>query len=322
MPRQNIKVSQKLPKYFVLNKKRGQTPLELLQQLKSSRAELADVPLSYAGRLDPMAEGKMLALVGDECKRQAKYTDLDKEYEVTILLGAKTDTGDLLGLVDMFAKSSPKDMLNSSASSNIYNVYTDEKLLKAIKRELGSHSRKYPAFSSKTVQGKPLFLYTLENRLQEIQIPEHIETFYKISFNRKNNSNGKDNGRKYFEPISANELQKRILDALAVVPRSDEPSKRLGEDFRQDVVRARWNEFFVAQKKTEEAEFFLLHVRVTCGSGAYMRTLAERIGSSLGVPALAFSINRTKMGRFIRIGPSGAPSFFTGFWIRQYYATD
>jgi tRNA U55 pseudouridine synthase TruB len=44
-----------------INKNVGETPLELLERLRRERPELAQETLSYAGRLDPMAEGVMLA---------------------------------------------------------------------------------------------------------------------------------------------------------------------------------------------------------------------------------------------------------------------
>ena len=50
------------------------------------------------GRLDPLAEGVLLILIGDECKNKEKYLGLDKEYEVAIIFGISTDTGDALGL--------------------------------------------------------------------------------------------------------------------------------------------------------------------------------------------------------------------------------
>ena len=267
----------------MLQKKRGETPLELLNSWKESHsaaAELADVPMSYAGRLDPMAEGKMLVLLGDECKKQGTYTKLDKEYEIQVLLDIKTDTGDVLGFPDVSEKKA---------------VTKKDEIKKVLAHELGSRSRKYPIYSSKTVHGKPLFLYALENTLDTIQIPEHIETIHSITLNG-------------IEIVSKDHLQSRIEDSLALVPRSDEPSKVLGADFRQDEVRARWKELF---SKVPSRNFTILTLSVTCGSGSYMRTLAERIGLSLGSTGLALSINRTKIGAYISFGPFG-------FWLKQY----
>ena len=269
-----------LPPYVVLEKKRGETPLSLLQAWQVEHPEFANVPLSYAGRLDPMAKGKMLVLIGDECKKQSLYTKLDKEYEIEVLIGLTTDTGDGLG----FVTEEPQKLSEAKPLSVVLN------------RELGSHSRRYPAYSSKTVNGKPLFLYALEGTLRDITIPEHIETIYQIKLTKT-------------EHIRAAELRGRIQDSLSLVPRSDEPSKILGADFRQDEVRTRWNEFFA--KQSPQKEFTILHLRVTCASGVYMRSLAKRIGTSLGSAGLALSINRTKIGRFIKTGP-------IGFWTKEF----
>jgi tRNA pseudouridine(55) synthase len=269
-----------VPPYVVLHKKRGETPLELLTAWQASHSELKNVRLSYAGRLDPMAEGKMLVLLGDECKKQMLYTKLDKEYEIEVLLDLKTDTGDVLGFPAMSEKRA---------------VHVTADIKAALAHEHGSRSRKYPAYSSKTVHGKPLFLYALENTLSTITIPEHIEKIYSLAHMGT-------------ETLSKDELQKRIEQSLALVPRSDEPSKILGADFRQDEVRARWQELF---SKVPARTFIILTLRVTCGSGSYMRTLAERIGMSLGSTGLALSIKRTRIGKFVELGP-------VGFWFKQF----
>jgi tRNA pseudouridine(55) synthase len=269
-----------MPPYVVLHKKRGQTPLELLTAWQSSHSGLANVSMSYAGRLDPMAEGKMLVLLGDECKKQTAYTKLDKEYEIEVLLDVKTDTGDVLGFPDISERR---------AVHSVADIKT------VLGHERGVRSRKYPAYSSKTVHGKPLFLYALENTLSSITIPEHIETIYSL----------KHTGT---ETLSKDELKKRIEESLSLVPRSDEPSKILGADFRQDEVRARWQELL---KKVPARTFIILTLRVTCGSGSYMRTLAERIGMSLGSTGLALSIKRTRIGKFAELGS-------VGFWLKQF----
>lgn len=89
---------RRMEPYVVLYKKVGQTPLHVLEAYKNEHPELANVPMAYAGRLDPMAEGKLLVLQGDECKVQEKYHSLDKEYEFEVLFGVSSDTADVLGL--------------------------------------------------------------------------------------------------------------------------------------------------------------------------------------------------------------------------------
>lgn len=242
---------------------------------KKEHPDLAELPASYAGRLDPMASGKLLVLFGDECKKQKQYTGLDKEYEVEVLLDIGSDTGDALGIV--------------SASGRETRV--DEKVLRELlKSEVGAHERAYPAYSSKTVNGKPLFLYALEGKLGEIEIPTHEEKIYRISLLHMNR-------------ISSVELRTRIDEFLSLAPTSDEPSKQLGADFRIKAVRESWNTALA----DEQRSYMVVRLRIACASGTYMRSLAGRIGEALGTKALALSIHRTKIGKY-----------WKGVWWRVY----
>lgn len=269
-----------MKRFVVVDKKVGETPLKAVQIWKREHPDYAEVPASYAGRLDPMASGKLLVLIGDACKRQRAYTDLDKEYEIEVLLGAGSDTGDVLGVPEY-----ARDKIEMNR----------EILATVLRSERGAHMRAYPAFSSKTVQGKPLFLHALEGTLSGMKIPEHIEHIYRI----------RHDGSCI---IPSAELKKRIRGLLDRVPRTDEPSKRLGEDFRVDAIRAHWESLF----KEIGGDFTVLHLTVTCASGTYMRSLAGRIGAALGTKALALSIKRTRIGRYLPVWRG------RGFWVRAY----
>ncbi len=268
-------------RFVVLDKKVGETPLAAIRTWKIRNQKYTDVPVCYAGRLDPMACGKLLVLLGDECKQQRAYMDLDKEYEIEVLLDMGSDTGDVLGIPEYADKETLVDT----------GILTD-----ALYRERGAHMRAYPTFSSKTVNGKPLFLHALEGTLSHIKIPKHVERIYRIQHQGS-----------YI--ISDTELEARVSKFLDLVPRTDEPSKRLGEDFRVDAVRVHWKSLF---KIVHTRSFAVLRLKITCASGTYMRSLAGRIGVSLHSKAFALSIKRTKMGKYIPMW-GGA-----GFWIRTY----
>ena len=60
-------------KYFV-HKRWGETPLEALERLRAEEGIAADVPMTYAGRLDPAAEGLLIILTGEECKNKDAYS--------------------------------------------------------------------------------------------------------------------------------------------------------------------------------------------------------------------------------------------------------
>ncbi len=260
----------------VIDKQVGETPLMALERWKVANPAYAAAPASYAGRLDPMASGKLLILLGDECKRQKDYTKLDKEYEIEVLLEVGSDTGDALGLVEYTELQTPIE---------------SQHLVRVLNAEIGSHTRSYPSFSSKTVNGKPLFLHALEGTTSSITIPTHEEHIYSIAVQQ-------------IVTISSAHLAAHMKDFLTKVPRSNESSKQLGADFRIDAVRTGWEKLM---RETGQRAFIVLKLRVACGSGTYMRSLAGRIGEAFGTRALALSINRTKIGRRWR-----------GWWIKQF----
>jgi tRNA pseudouridine55 synthase len=120
-------------------KNRFETPLESLNRLRLERPELANETLSYAGRLDPMAEGVLLVLVGEEENRdRQKYLGLDKSYEVDILFGIATDSFDLLGLITHI----DREKVDQTKAEEVLQTF------------LGSHEFPYPAFSSKVLSQK------------------------------------------------------------------------------------------------------------------------------------------------------------------------
>ncbi len=254
-----------MKKRVVLNKQIGQTPLEAIEAWRLIHPKYTNVPASYAGRLDPMASGKLLILLGDECKRQKKYTILDKKYEVEVLLDVGSDTGDILGIVH----ESPKNTLPNT-----------KQLVEVLKSQVGTRVLPYPVYSSKTVQGKPLFLYALEGKLDSIEIPTHEETIYNIRL-------------KGIYTLTRMNLIERVMTLLSLAPVSTEPSKKLGADFRIREVKESW----ISQSKKSARTFYVLRLTIFCASGTYMRTLASRIGSALGTSALALSIRRTRLGR-------------------------
>lgn len=252
--------------YVCLEKKVGETPRMVVETWRERHPEYAKTPLSYAGRLDPMASGKLLVLIGDECKKQSAYTGLDKEYIIEVLFGVGSDTGDVLGF----------------PTTGVAQEQTEKEIQDALSKQVGSHERAYPVFSSKTVSGKPLFLYALEGTLGSIEIPTHQETIYGAQLSG-------------LTILTAKEVENRVFSSLSLAPRSDEPSKVLGADFRQDDIKEAWGTFF---SEYAGSEFSVATIVVTCGSGTYMRSLAGRLGETLGTRALALSIHRSKIGMF------------------------
>ena len=252
-------------KKVTLNKKIGETPLEVIEKYKKKHPKYKNVKMAYAGRLDPMAEGKLLIIIGEECKNLKQYLNLDKEYVFEVLLGFKSDSQDVLGL----AEARPSGALPNKKD-----------IKEALKKFTGHITLPYPIFSSKTVQGKQLFLWTLENRLNEIEIPTREVNVHKFKYL----------GQK---KIKKEKLQKEIFKKINSIKEVTEESKLLGADFRRGEIRARWNELF-AEVKSDQEKYQILKFKCQCSSGTYMRVLAEKISEELGEYGLAYSIKRTK----------------------------
>lgn len=270
-----------MEKYVVIEKHVGQTPLQALERFRRDAELSTDVPLAYAGRLDPMASGKLLILIGDECKNQVHYHRLDKEYIFEVLLGVSSDTGDVLGLIE--EQQSPTRT-------------PTQRELGEIARDLsGSITLPYPHFSSKTVSGKPLHTWTLEGKISEIEVPTYTAEIYRLDLMNL--------GEAPIDPLV--ELVGSKIESL---PQVTDERKAIGNDFRRVDVRDSWIRFH--ESRTQEA-YAIAQFRCICSSGVYMRSLAEEVARALHTTGLALSIHRLEIGSYQKL------PFGFEFWSKK-----
>jgi tRNA pseudouridine(55) synthase len=261
-----------VPPVLVVEKRLGETPLEALTRVRAERDIDESVPMTYAGRLDPMAEGVLVLLVGEECKKKVEYLGLDKEYEVEIVFGVSTDTYDMLGIPKLSIEKI--EQLPAGGFQKIFQKY------------VGKFSQPYPPFSSKTVNGVQLHTLARAGELpDEDEMPSKEVEIYAVEV-----VNG--------GVISSAALEERIMSGIKLVK----------GDFRQEEIMKQWSGIFrtteVAdgdagvhiQHETSCPNFPMVRIRVKCSSGTYMRSLAERMGRDLGVGAFALSIKRLSIG--------------------------
>ncbi len=156
---QKIPNSQSVAGVFPLYKKAGETLAVLVERFRSEQGISKDTPVTYAGRLDPMAEGLMLLLVGEACKKKDEYLGCDKTYIFEVLFGVATDTFDMLGLITDTKEYSPTEGQIEGSLETIKKTKTFP----------------YPPFSSKPVAGKPLFAHARAGTLPELLPSVHGE---------------------------------------------------------------------------------------------------------------------------------------------------
>lgn len=239
----------------IIYKEVGETPLEALERLRASNIELINQKLSYAGRLDPMAEGLLMITIGDENKNKEEYLNLDKIYEAEILFGVSTDTFDLLGKV----------VANKSITA------IDEKnLSKVMNSFLGEHEWDYAPFSSKTVDGIPLFELARKKLIKIL--PKRKSTLYSL-VNR---------GMRF---VTIEEVKRNTFNKISKVK----------GDFRQNEILALWDEYFELARE----KLYVLSLTLAVSSGFYVRTFVNEVGKKTGTGAVLYSLKRTKIGEHI-----------------------
>lgn len=247
-------------KILNIYKPAGLTPLQLINKLREARPEYKDVKIGYAGRLDPMARGILLLMIGGATRERDNYLELDKEYVFDVLFGSDTDTYDLLGI-----------------ANNVIDAEINVEVLKA-KLDLfcvnhkGSFLQKYPPYSSKAVNGKAMFEWSRENRLGEIETPEKKINIYDLKVLTT-------------DKVSTKDLLEIIHEKVNLI----------SGDFRQNEILKQWDNLL----KSSSIKYFpRAKFEIKCSSGTYVRSLANKMGSELGTGAIAVDIFRTKVGTY------------------------
>lgn len=253
--------------YTIIQKDVGETPLQALERFRADENIPREVPLAYAGRLDPMASGALLVLIGEECKKVAEYNNLDKTYRFEVLLGYKSDTGDVLGLAE------PCD------APEVF----DEQIESIKQSFIGKWNMQYPVYSSKPVEGKPLFRHVYDGTIGTIEIPTKEVEIYDIAYNGRRTISGEDLLEAIQEKINALQL---------------DPSRKMpGNDFRKNEILVHWQNLLQQNFhiRSRALNMGILQFTAHVSAGTYIRALAPAIAEALGTCGLAFSIHRTEI---------------------------
>lgn len=189
---------------LIIYKAIGLTPLQAIFKLKEKMPELSSSKLSYAGRLDPMAEGLLLILVDEENKKRREYEHFEKSYEFEVLLGFRSDTYDLLGLAEI-----------KKAEKRISRI----EINKFISKNTGEIIQQYPPYSSIKVKGKSLYWWARQNK--KVKAPKKKINIIKL------------------ELIDRCLMEKKELESIV-----SSRINRVEGDFRQVEILKNWRRIF------------------------------------------------------------------------------
>ena len=144
---------------ILINKQKNYTSHDVVNKVK----RITKSKVGHTGTLDPNATGVLPLLLGNATKISKYLINHDKEYEVLLQLGTKTDTADAEGKI-----IEEKDVNIDSLS--------EENVKKVLSTFLGKQKQIPPMYSAIKVNGKKLYQYARQG--QEVKIkPREIEIY-------------------------------------------------------------------------------------------------------------------------------------------------
>lgn len=152
---------------LILNKQKGYTSHDLVNKVKRIYKE----KVGHTGTLDPMATGVLPLLIGEATKLSKYLIEHDKEYEVVLQLGIKTDTADSEGTV-IERKQVPDEVLQK------------ETIEAALQSFLGKQKQIPPMYSAIKVKGKKLYEYARQGK--QVEVPKREIEIYQITLQNMN----------------------------------------------------------------------------------------------------------------------------------------
>ena len=144
---------------ILINKQKNYTSHDVVNKVK----KITKSKVGHTGTLDPNATGVLPLLLGNATKISKYLINHDKEYEVLLQLGTKTDTADAEGKI-----VEEKDVNIDSLS--------EENVKKVLSTFLGKQKQMPPMYSAIKVNGKKLYQYARQGQEVEIK-PREIEIY-------------------------------------------------------------------------------------------------------------------------------------------------
>ncbi len=152
---------QKLNGIIVINKPKNYTSHDVVAKVK----KLLNIKkVGHTGTLDPNATGVLPLLLNSGTKLSKYLIEHDKEYEVTLKLGIRTDTLDGEGKVLEKKEVDRKILENTKQIEKVLNSFT------------GKQTQVPPMYSAIKVKGKKLYEYARKGENVEVQ-PRQIEIY-------------------------------------------------------------------------------------------------------------------------------------------------
>lgn len=150
---------------LLVDKPKGWTSFDVVAKVRGivRQTGVNKPKVGHTGTLDPLATGLLIVTLGSYCKKAAKYSKLDKVYEVEMKLGVTSTTDDEEGQKTFTNRPIPPKMA----------------VEEAILGFVGIIEQTPPSFSAIKVDGKRA--YKLARKGIEVKIEPRKTTIYSIN---------------------------------------------------------------------------------------------------------------------------------------------
>lgn len=131
---------------ILIDKPKGPSSFDVIRVL---RKKLGVRKMGHAGTLDPLASGLLIIGVGEATKKLQEYIVLPKTYEIEVLLGRRTATGDMEGKI---------------LEENYPEEISPEDIRRVLESLLGEVNLEAPIYSALKVRGTPMYKLAREGK--------------------------------------------------------------------------------------------------------------------------------------------------------------
>jgi tRNA pseudouridine(55) synthase len=247
---------------ILVYKRIGETTAELSSRIKN---KYDSQKVAICGKLDPMARGLTRVLTDDKTKLMDNFLKNDKTYEFNIVLGIKTDTDDIMGMIKSI------DITGNHYIEDIKSKIDD---ICSFKEQ---HFHPFSAIKIKIGDKRQsLHQWTQERNMDMLQLPKkNVQVL------------SKEYGD--IQTISIDNYYKNIKNRLGTI------NMKHISTFRVPEILTSWDECMQTMHKSDVKYITILPVKLRVSSGFYIRMLPYYLDKIYNVQSHIYDINRVRL---------------------------
>ncbi len=245
-----------------IDKPRQWTSFQAVNKIKAvvrNTYGLKKFKIGHAGTLDPLATGLLLVCLGKATKRIPQLQDGDKVYTCTLVFGATTPCFDLEQAVDQYYP---------------YEHITRQLIEDTLTRFTGTVMQVPPMFSAVKIDG---------------------QRAYEIA--RTNNDGPRDPQPPASDLIKPKPVRIYSIELTDFRPGSTSPASQASPTGAASLPNPTRNLYKEPQGEVP-SHLPQADLRIHCGKGTYIRSLARDLGQALGSGAFLSALRREQIGDY------------------------